>query len=155
MLWKIKMQTETAVSTMHAEYVALSTAMRDLLPFRTLFEETLRVVGLPSHKTAVIKTKVYEDNRGCKILAMMEPGRTTPNSKHFHVKLHWFREQLIPNEIEVVSIDSDRQLADIFTKGLRRLKFETNRNDLCGWTAETHELFLSYVSSLFNSNLGA
>ena len=142
------MQTETAVSTMHAEYVVSSMTRRNLLPFRTLFEETLRVVGLPSHKTAMIKTKVYEDNRGCKILAMMEPGRTTPNSKRFHVKLHWFREQLIPNEIEVVSIDSDRQLADIFTKGLRRLKFETNRNDLCGWATEGHEFFLSYMSSL-------
>ena len=32
-LWKSTMQTEVASSTMQAEYIALSTAMRDLLPF--------------------------------------------------------------------------------------------------------------------------
>jgi hypothetical protein len=33
-LWVSRLQTETAFSTMHAEYIALSTAMRDLLLFK-------------------------------------------------------------------------------------------------------------------------
>lgn len=35
-LWKSKLQTEIALSTMEAEYVALSTAMKDLLPIIAL-----------------------------------------------------------------------------------------------------------------------
>ena len=132
------MQTETASSTMHAEYIALSTAMRSLLPFRDQLKEQLQIVGLPDHKTAVIKSVVYEDNRSCHILASSEPGRSTNNSKHFAVKLHWFREQLVPGEIVIVSIDNIKQLADIFTKGLRRINFEKNRSDLCDWIASKH-----------------
>ena len=40
-IWGSKMQTEIAVSTMHAEYIALSTVMRELLPFRSLLSEAL------------------------------------------------------------------------------------------------------------------
>jgi hypothetical protein len=35
-LWISKLQTETALSTMHAEYVALSMAMRDLIPIKRI-----------------------------------------------------------------------------------------------------------------------
>ena len=148
-LWKSTMQTETASSTMHAEYIALSTAMRDLLPFRRQLKEQLNIVGLPDHKTAVIKSVVYEDNRGCHILANNVPGRDTPNSKHFAVKLHWFREQLVPGEIIIVPIDTGRQLADMLTKGLRQLGFEKNRNDLCGWIAATHLECLQWRQTSF------
>ena len=148
-LWKLTMQTEIASSTMHAEYIALSTAMSDLLPFRTQLKEQLEIVGLPSHKVAVIKTIIYEDNQGCQSLATSEPGRTTANSKHFAVKWHWFREQLIPGEIVVVQIKTDKQLADIFTKGLRKILFETNRNDLCGWVARNHLECLQWRQEFF------
>ena len=150
-LWKSTMQTEVASSTMHAEYIALSTTMRDLLPFRTQLKEQLQIVGLPSHKTAVIKIKtvVYEDNKGCQILANNAPGRTTKNSKHFAVKYHWFREQLVPGEIIVTSIDTARQLADVFTKGLRTFVFEKNRNDLCGWIATKHLECLQWRQEFF------
>ena len=148
-LWKSTMQTEIASSTMHAEYIALSTAMRDLLPFRTQLKEQLEIVGLQSHKVAVIKTIIYEDNQGCQILATSEPGRTTANSKAFAVKWHWFREQLVPGEIVVVQIKTDKQLADIFTKGLRKILFETNRNDLCGWVARKHLECLQWRQEFF------
>ena len=106
-------------------------------------------MGLPDHKQAVIKTVVFEDNRGCHILANSPPGRTTPDSKHFAVKYHWFREQLIPGEIIIAPIDTARQLADIFTKGLRRLGFEKNRSDLCGWVASAHLECLKWRHNFF------
>ena len=45
-IWASKMQTETALSTMQAEYVALSSAMRDLLPFKALMTEIVSNMGL-------------------------------------------------------------------------------------------------------------
>ncbi len=39
MHWSSKMQTETALSTTEAEYIALSQAMREVLPIIWLMEE--------------------------------------------------------------------------------------------------------------------
>jgi hypothetical protein len=95
------MQTETALSTMQAEYIALSSAMRDLLPFKDLMIEITSNIGLSVEDVSQIRTTVWEDNNGALILANLEPGRTTSRSKHFAIKYHWFREKLIPNNIKV------------------------------------------------------
>ena len=92
-------------------------------------------MGLLDDKVATIKAKtvVHEDNNGALTLANLEPGRSTPTSKFFNVKYHWFREQLIPKQIVVVKVETNDQLADIFTKGLRGVKFKEMRHKLCGW----------------------
>jgi hypothetical protein len=120
---------------MMAEYIALSQGMRDLIPLKRLAEEVGSHMGLNDAKLATISanTVVHEDNSGALTLAKLEPGRSTPLSKFFDVKYHWFREQLKPQSIEVVKVSTDFQLADIFTKGLRGIKFKQMRRLLCGW----------------------
>ena len=90
-------------------------------------------MGLSEDKIATIRTKtvVHEDNNGAMILARLPPGRSTPTSKFFNVKYHWFREQLDPEQIRIVKVASDNSL--IFTKGLRKEKFLEMRMKLCGW----------------------
>ena len=132
-IWASKMQETTALSTMQAEYVALSTAMRDLLPFKALMLEIATSIGLPHEDIAKIKTKVYEDNNGALILANLEPGRQTSRSKHFAIKFHWFREELEPNGIEILKIESKDQIADILTKGVTKDLFQGLRKMLLGW----------------------
>ena len=105
-VWASKMQTEIALSTMQAEYVALSTSMRDLLPFKALMVELAMCMGMQHEDIAKIKTKVWEDHSGALILSNLEPVRTTSRSKHFAIKFHWFREQLKPNRIEVLKVES-------------------------------------------------
>ena len=131
--WSSKMQTEVALSTMQAEYVALSTAMRDLLPFKNLMMEIATCVGLSHPDLAKIRIKVYEDNSGALILANLEPGRQTSRSKHFAIKFHWFREKLKPNGIEIVKVETKNQIADILTKGLTKELFRGLRLLLLGW----------------------
>jgi hypothetical protein len=66
----------------------------------------------------------------------LAPGRTTPRSKHYAVKLHWIRSKLDsegPYPITVEKISTDIQRADILTKGLSRVRFQTVRKLLCGW----------------------
>jgi hypothetical protein len=132
-IWASKMQSETALSTMQAEYVALSSAMRDLLPFKHLMVELAKSIGLNHEDVGTIKTKVWEDNNGALILANLEPGRQTSRSKHFAIKYHWFREHLKPNGIDVVKVDTKNQVADILTKGVTKDLFRSLRQKLLGW----------------------
>ena len=132
-IWKSKLQTEITLSTMEAEYVALSMAMKELLPVRELIIEVCESVGLSRNDLTSIHSTVWEDNAGCAILANMELPRMTPRSKHYAVKYHWFRSKLKPNNIKVEKIDGTFQLADIFTKALRTDKFERLRKLLMGW----------------------
>ena len=50
LLWVSKLQTEISLSTLHAEYVALSQSLRDLLPFRRLAKEVIAGLGMNSKK---------------------------------------------------------------------------------------------------------
>jgi hypothetical protein len=55
-VWKSKLMTQTATSTMHAEYIALSTALREVIPLRRLLLEMLPIV----HPTAAVSTVHYD-----------------------------------------------------------------------------------------------
>ena len=75
---------------MEAKYVALSMAMKDLLPLRELVIDISRNVRLSNEKWASIHSTVWEDNAGCVTLANLELRCMTPRSKHYAVKYHWF-----------------------------------------------------------------
>jgi hypothetical protein len=126
--WCSKLQTEVALSTMEAEYIALSHSMRDLLPMQRLLAEVNDALGLSS---ASSPSTVYEDNTGALTLANLP--RLTPRSKHIAVKYHFFRQHVADGSVRVVKISTNDQLADIFTKGLTRQVFESLRFKLLGW----------------------
>lgn len=88
-IWSSKLQTEIACSTMMAEYVALSSAMRSLVYLRRVHEEICTTVKLPFDPKSNIST-VFEDNQACLTLATTDPPRMTPRSKSIAVKYHWF-----------------------------------------------------------------
>jgi hypothetical protein len=130
-LWASKMLTEIALSTMESEYIALSTALRSLLPLKILFETMTQALHLPLDDKTTIST-IFEDNRAAQILATTNPPRLTPRSKHIAVKYHWFREHL-SDKIKIKAIGTNDQKADIFTKALSRVQFEKARSLIMGW----------------------
>ena len=134
-VWTSKLQSDIATSTMEAEYNALSMAMKELLPFRNIFQAVARGMGLNEEATTSFRTTVWEDNMGCLRLARHKPGQYTPRSKHYAVKYHWFRSHLsdTTNRISVEYIESELQKADILTKGLTTETFRRIRRQLCGW----------------------
>jgi hypothetical protein len=132
-IWSSKLQTDIALSTMEAEYNALSMSMREVIPLQRLTRAVASGVGLPEERVTSFKTTVWEDNSGALTLARMEPGRMTPRSKHYAIKYHWFRSHLRPQRVEVKKIATAEQKADIFTKGLRKHTFEQIRFLLSGW----------------------
>ena len=132
-MWKSKLQTKNALSTMEAEYVSLSMAAKELLLLCELIIEVCGHSDLKMNEITNIHSTIWEDNAGCVILANLELPRMTPRSKHYAVKYHWFRDKLSPNNIEVKKIDGENQIADIFTKALRTDRFEKLRKLLSGW----------------------
>jgi hypothetical protein len=134
-LWRSRLQTEIALSTMEAEYVALSTACKDLLPLVAVIRELSAAVGLDASFSANIHCKIHEDNVGALTLARLEPRRMTPRSKHYAIKYHWFREKVADPSLRItlVKIDTKNQLGDLFTKGLPLASFVHLRRSLMGW----------------------
>jgi hypothetical protein len=130
-LWASKMQTEIALSTTEAEYMALSMAMRELIPLMRLFEEAKqRGLDVDVNK-AVVKCKVFEDNEGAAEIATVHKFRQ--RTKHIHLKYHHFREFVKLGKIVIEKVSTTQQLADIFTKPLGIVSFVRHRMGIMGW----------------------
>ena len=133
MVWMSKLQSETALSTMEAEIIALAHCCRELFPVIDVVEEMGIAVGLPTEDLATMHVSVHEDNAGALILAETIPPAFTPRSKYYAIKTVWFREELQKRAIKLLKIETVEQLGDIFTKGLPRATFEYLRKKMIGW----------------------
>ena len=131
--WSSKLQTETVLSTMEAETVALGSCCRELFPIIDLVTEIVDAVGMPNPDNPTMHVTIHEDNSGALILATTLPPQFTPRSKHYAIKTVWFRENIIARKIKVMAIETRLQLGDIFTKMPAQTTFEFVRKLLIGW----------------------
>jgi len=131
LLWSTKLQSEIALSTTEAEYIALSKSMRDLIPSRELLNEVSKILQYSAPNQSKTISTAFEDNNGA--LELVKCPRMRPKTKHTAIKYHHFREQVMTGKIKIEGIDTSTQIADIFTKPLTRTKFETLRKLLLGW----------------------
>ena len=130
--WVSKLQTEIALSTTEAEYIAMSQGMRDLIPLRTMLQELIASLNLNGNGNATDNSTVFEDNNGA--IKTAESPKLTPRTKHIAVKYHFFKSHIGRKKgIELSKIDTEEQKADILTKGLSSIKFKQIRKLLCGW----------------------
>ncbi len=130
--WSSKLQTEIALSTTEAEFIALSQAMRELIPTRRLLTEISGYMRLQGDSPVLIKSTVFEDNNGA--ISTARAVKMTPRTKHIAVKYFFFKSHIGPDTgIELVKIDTLLQKANIFTKGMAPEKFVAMRKLLCGW----------------------
>ena len=147
LLWVSNLQTQIALSTMEAEYVAVLQSMRDLIPIQEILKEIMAIVysrastiTYNTHSKAfsevacapsiIAPSTVYEDNAAC--LKFAQTGQLSPRTKHIGIPYyHWFRSKVTSLDITVVPVSTHDQLADTFTKGLcvtrreRRNKFDS------------------------------
>jgi hypothetical protein len=131
LFWQSKLQGQVALSTMEAEYIALSTSLRSLLPLKSLVAEV--ATSLLDDPTFLTKgySSVFEDNNGALLLA--QTPRMSPRSKHIAVPYHFFREHVANGTLQIHKVASEVNPADLFTKGLERVKFQALRKLLMGW----------------------
>ena len=127
-LWKSCLQTTVSTSTCEAETDALATLMRVICPQRLLLIEVLELLNLP---IKIGTTIIYEDNNATLSLAVNQ--RITSRTRHFLVKSHYIFEALGSGDFEVRRVDTDKQRANILTKGLARDAFERERKMTQGW----------------------
>ena len=105
--WVSELQTEVALSTTEAEYIASSHCMRELIPFRNLILELqTRLDLLPPNIT--ISCQVFEDNNGA--LELATKPKFKPRTKHIATTYHHVRDSVKSGAIEVLPIDTLEQV---------------------------------------------
>jgi hypothetical protein len=130
-IWQSKLQTETALSTTEAEYIALSTALREVISLMELLREA-QGHGIPNVVTTPkIHCKVFEDNSGA--LTMAKVPKMRPRTKHLNVKYHHFRDHVTRGDISLFPVASENQEADIYTKPLPLKLSARFRLAILGW----------------------
>ena len=118
--WTAKKQSSVATSSTEAEYMAMAEAAREAVWFRRILSE----LGEEQEGPTVVRA----DNRSAICIAGGD-GKEE-RRKHIDVKHHYIKEQVEKGVIHVVWIPSEKNQADIFTKGLDRIKFRPLRDAL-------------------------
>ena len=68
LIWKSQLLTETALSTFHAEYVTISSAIQNLVTIQQVLQELVHCLHL-TYTTPIIHTEVFEDHNSAYLLA--------------------------------------------------------------------------------------
>ena len=128
--WFSRLQGEITLSTTEAEYVALSTAARELLPMRELLTEITQHFNIvPDAPT--IHCTLFEDNVGAETLA--KAPKMNARTKHIALKYHHFRSAVRKKILRITRVDTKDQQADIFTKPVPLTTLEPLRKEIMGW----------------------
>lgn len=109
--WSAKCQATVALSTMEAEYMALTHTAQQALWMYSFMSE----VGLKLELPAVL----HGDNAASIALTLNTKGHAC--AKHINIRHHYIRERVAEGQIELVQIPSKENLADILTKLLPRV----------------------------------
>ena len=129
--WKSQLQPHIALSSSEAEYIGLSSALREAIPIINLMDEMQAVGLLRIPAAAKVHCKVFEDNIGA--LEMAKEHKFRPRTKHIHIKYHHFRAYVDNNRISIHKIHTNHQHADLLTKPLATAAFSRHRKTIMGW----------------------
>jgi hypothetical protein len=131
MHWSSKIETGIALSTTEAEYIALSQAIREVLPIIWLMEKT-KQQGIPVlNAMPKVHCKVFEDNAGAIEIANVTKMR--PRTNYLNIKYHHFREEVRKGTINIYHTRTEGQIADTFTKLWPEVPFVKFREKMAGW----------------------
>ena len=133
-VWASKLQKEISLSTMEAEYGALSESLRYVIHMMQIITEVKGRGWTVMKDPPKVHCKVMEDNSGCLENARLPKMR--PRTKHICIKMHHFREHVRKGLVSIHKIHTRVQLADIMTKPQPDKLFETQRESLMQWDAE-------------------
>ena len=106
--WASKRQELVTLSTTEAEYVSISYAGREAIWLCDILGEVLKLKLSP-----VI---LHCDNQSA--LANVKDNKFHGRTKHIDIYHHWIRQRVGMGDIQVKYVDTNDQLADIFTKAL-------------------------------------
>jgi hypothetical protein len=108
--WSAKKQATVALSTVEAEYVALTRGSKQAMWMYSFLEE----LQMPQERPAIL----HCDNSGAVALANDAKGHA--RVKHIDIREHYIRERVADGDVQILHTDSANNLADLFTKVLPR-----------------------------------
>ncbi|GKA07659.1 retrovirus-related pol polyprotein from transposon TNT 1-94 [Tanacetum coccineum] len=126
--WSSKRQKSVAISSTEAEYIALSGCCAQVLLMRS---------QLTDYGFGFNKIHMYCDNKSA--IALCSNNIQHSRSKHIDIRFHFIKEHVENGVIELYFINTEYQLADIFTKALGqgRIEFLINKLGMRSFTPET------------------
>lgn len=110
--WKSKKQSNIALSSCEAEYVAIAVAVQEL----KFLNQLMCDMGIPTEKPV----DLYADNQGA--IALAKNPVQHQRCKHIDVKYHFIRNEISNYHVNLIYVQSERNLADIFTKPATKVK---------------------------------
>ena len=130
-----RLQTEIALSSTEAEFIALSSAAREVIHLMSIMEEA-STMGVPIRNTAAtVKCTIFEDNSGAAEIAKIPKIR--PRTKHINIKYWHFIKWVETNQIIIKQVRTTEQLADIWTKPLDEKLFIYFRDLIMNWNHQS------------------
>ncbi|GKB90705.1 hypothetical protein Tco_0962977 [Tanacetum coccineum] len=126
--WSSKRQKSTVISNTEAEYIAFSGCCAQVLWMRS---------QLTDYGLGFNKIPMYCDNKSA--IALCCNNVQHSRSKHIDIKFHFIKEQVENGVVELYFVNTEYQLADIFTKALgrERIEFLINKLGMRSFTPET------------------
>jgi len=127
--WQSKQQTSVSVSTCQSEYLAMASAVKDIIWYQQLLEQMKFKVNTPI---------LYVDNQS----AITSVTSISNNHKLRQVRIshHFIKDEVESGRLIVKKIDGTINLADVFTKTLMKNKFIPLRDRLVQSTKQLLEL---------------
>ncbi|GJW17413.1 retrovirus-related pol polyprotein from transposon TNT 1-94 [Tanacetum coccineum] len=126
--WSSKRQKSAAISSTKAEYIALSGCCAQVLWMRS---------QLTDYGFGFNKIPMYCDNKSA--IALCCNNVQHSRSKHIDIRFHFIKEHVENGVIKLYFVNTEYQLADIFTKALgrERIEFLINKLGMRSFTPET------------------
>ncbi|GJU44494.1 hypothetical protein Tco_1201760 [Tanacetum coccineum] len=126
--WSSKRQKSAAISSTKAEYIALSGCCAQVLWMRS---------QLTDYGFGFNKIPMYCDNKSA--IALCCNNVQHSRSKHIDIRFHFIKEHVENGVIELYFVNTEYQLADIFTKALgrERIEFLINKLGMRSFTPDT------------------
>lgn len=112
--WVSKKQSTISLSSAEAEYMAISSTVQEIKWIRQLLNELYICY---QHEATILNV----DNQAA--IAISENDVHHARTKHIDIRHHFVRESIKNKEIQIKWVSTQDQLADIFTKGLHKVRF--------------------------------
>jgi hypothetical protein len=116
-VWSAHKQPLIALSTAEAEYIALTSVIRELLYLRLLIAELYEPLPLP--------IPILCDNQAA--IALASNGKFQSCTKHIDLWYHFVRSHVKDGIFKILYCPTDNNLADAFTKALPQPCLQTLR----------------------------
>lgn len=114
--WKSEKQSHVTLATAESEYVALCEGTKEAIWLQNLLDD----LGFGQSNG----TKIFCDNLST--VRWVKNPQHHHKTKHINKKLHFVREKLRDGDVRIDHISGENQLADVFTKPLSAMKFNSN-----------------------------